>query len=208
MRLTVPVICCALLLGSASLASAQAEHRLGLVIGVPTAAGIQWQINDRIAVRGDADFNWNRVEQFGASISFGGGPGGSSTTTMTTRSRSSVASAGVSTLVTLSRREQLRLYLAPRLAWQTVRSSFTTDTISQFGGTSTGASTRSTSTVMNGVQVDGMFGANYRVGDRFSVYGETGLSLTTPTASSSSPTDQVKSYSFGLRSNVGVVLHF
>lgn len=202
MRLLPSVIAGALLLGSASIVSAQAENRRGLVLGFPGSAGVQWQINDRFAVRGDAAFNWNRVEQVG-SLTFGGG-----TSTSTTESRSSVASAGVSTLITLSRREQLRLYLAPRLAWQAVRSSFSTDTTTQSGSTSANVSTRTTSTTRNGVQFDGMFGANYRLGDRCSVYGETGLSLTTPTATSSTPTDQVRSYSFGSRTNVGVVLHF
>lgn len=37
---------------------------------------------------------------------------------------------------------------------------------------------------------------------------DAGLSLTTPTASSSTATDQVRSYSFNSRSNVGIVLHF
>jgi hypothetical protein len=203
MRLLSPLVCAVVLLGGASIASAQDEPRLGFVIGAPAVAGVQWQITDRFAIRGDAAFSWNRVEQVTGSLT-----SGTNTVTLTTRSRSSVASAGVSALITVSRREQLRLYVAPRVAWQNVSSEFTTDTLSQFGGSSASVSTRSSSTTRNGVQFEGLFGGNYRLTERFSIFGETGLSLTTPTASSSTPTDSVKSHSFGSRSNVGVVIHF
>lgn len=49
MRLTSS-IGCALLLASASIASAQTGYRLGLVISVPTAAGVQCQGSDRFAL--------------------------------------------------------------------------------------------------------------------------------------------------------------
>lgn len=204
------VMCCALTLGAASAASAQPERRLGLVIGYPAAAGVQWQINDRFTIRGDAGFDWGMSEQVtsGLSISLNGVPVSSSTTTTTFRHSTSII--GASGLVTVSRTEQLRLYLAPRIAWRNVRSSF--DAVTQSTGSATRLtpefeSDRSSSSASNGVELDAMFGANYRLSDRFAVFGEAGLAYIRPTTTSSS-SDELKSYSVGSRSDVGIVIYF
>ena len=53
----------------------------------------------------------------------------------------------------------------------------------------------------------GVFGALYRLGDRFGVFGETGFQVSrfTSTSSRGSPSTQT---TFGLRAGVGGILYF
>jgi len=203
------VVCGALLLGAVSTASAQVEKRLGLVIGYPTTAGVEWKVNDRFTIRGDVGFDWGLTEQVssGLSISVNGVPVASSTSTTTFRH--SMASIGFSGLVTVTRRDQLRLYLAPRVAWRYMHSSFDTEYQSTGSATSVRSAFdagRSSSDTSNGVQLDAMFGANYRLGDRFAVFGEAGVVYVRPTSTSSA--DAFNSYSFGSLSRVGIAIYF
>lgn len=204
------LVFCVLTFGAAQAASAQAEKRFGLVIGYPAAAGAEWQVNDRFTIRGDAGFDWGMSEQVTSSLSFGVSGIPIATGTTTTTFRHSTATVGVSGLITVSRREQLRLYIAPRVAWRNVHASFSTE--SQSTGTaplvpSGFAPDRSLSNTSNGVELDAMFGANYRLSDRFAVFGEAGLAYTRPTATSSS-SNRLKSYSVGSRSDVGIAIYF
>lgn len=206
------VVCCSLLFGVVSTASAQTEKRFGFVIGYPAVAGVQWQVSDRFAIRGDAGFDWGVVDTVTANLTFGSNFGNNSNvSTSTTRFRHSTTAVGVSGLVTVSRREQLRLYLAPRISWNRLHSSVSSDavTISLPGAiTSTLSQDRSSSSTTNGVGADGMFGANYRLGDRFEVFGEAGVSFRSPTSTSTSTSAEVTSYSVGSRGDVGIVVRF
>jgi hypothetical protein len=205
-------MCCALLLVSVSSASAQTERKLGLVLGYPAAAGLQWQLNDRFTIRGDGAFSRGSTDTVTGSLTFSVG-GASSTSSSTTTLRHSSASIGVSTLVTLHKHDQLRLYLAPRISW--VRSSSSIESTAVIvslpgfpGGTTTLSPDRSSSTSANGLGVDGMFGANYRLGDRFEVFGEAGISYVNPASISSSTTTKMTSYSIASRSDLGIVIRF
>jgi len=202
-------MCCASVFASVSISSAQPERKLGLVVGYPSAAGVQWQLNDRFTIRGDGAFSRGSTETVTGSLTFSIG-GAGSTSSSTTTFRHSTGSLGVSTLVTVHKHDQLRLYLAPRISW--IRSSSdveTTATIVGLPGVIAMLSPdRSSSTSTNGVGLDGMFGANYRLGDRFEVFGEAGISYVNPSASSSSSTSRLTSYSLGSRSDLGIVIRF
>ena len=203
-----------LLFAVPSIAAAQApvaaaEKRFGIVIAYPAAAGVQWQANDRFTLRGDAGFDWGRINSVLTSSFTFGLPGATITSTSTTELRHSSASIGVSGLVTVAGGDQLRLYVAPRVAWIHARNSIESDTVTTGlpGVPQPGAPDRSSSATNNGIGLDGMFGANYRLGDRFVVFGEAGVSYTRPTSSSSTSADTT-SYRAGLKSGVGVVVRF
>ena len=208
-------VCCSLLLGMVSVASAQTERKFGFVIGYPTVAGVQWQINDRFAIRGDAGFDWGTVETETPQLAFSSMGLTPTLNTSTTAFHHSTASVGVSALITVARRDQVRLYLAPRVAWNRQHSSVSTvgATIAfpagpVFGSVTTVLADRASSTTTNGLGVDGMFGANYRLGDRFEVFGEAGVSFTSPTSTNSSAGSSITSYIIGSRSDVGIVIRF
>jgi hypothetical protein len=208
-------VCCSLVFGMVSVASAQSERKFGFVIGYPTVAGVQWQINDRFAIRGDAGFDWGTVETESPQLAFSSFGATPTLSTSTTSFHHSTASVGVSGLITVARRDQLRLYLAPRVAWNRQHSSISTvgATIafpsgSVLGSVTTMLADRASSTTTNGIGVDGMFGANYRLGDRFEVFGEAGVSFMSPTASTSSSNSSITSYNIGSRSDVGIVIRF
>jgi hypothetical protein len=204
-----------LLLAAPSLGAAQApapaaEKRLGVVIAYPAAAGLQWQVNDRFTLRGDVAFDWGRLNSVNTSSITFGTPGATVTTTSTAELRRSSASIGVSGLVTVARHDQLRLYVAPRVGWTFSRSGITTETVTMglAGVTQPGQPERVSSSTIDGIVLDGMFGASYRLGDRFEVFGEAGVSYERPMSSGSSPSSDTTSHVVGLRSGVGIVIRF
>ena len=202
MRVTSVVIFCALIFAGASSVSAQTDNRWGVVMAFPTAAGLQWQANDRLTFRGDVAFDHGVVEQVVTSGGlFINGVQVSSSSSRTTEFRHSTFSLGMAGLFTVARREQLRLYVSPRVAWRRLDSSFETR---DDDGPQTAFDSATTT---NGLEVEGTFGANYRLGDRFSVFGETGIGFTSPTASSASASE-TRSYVVGSRGTFGVVVHF
>jgi hypothetical protein len=207
MRVTSVLFVCVLLFGGVSVASAQTVNRWGLVMGFPASAGLQWQMNDRLTLRSDAAFDWGSVEQVSVSSSvfINGAP--VSSTTRTTDFEHSTISLGVSGLITVARREQLRLYVAPRIGWRRLHSTFSSES-DVTGAVTIPGLDQSSATTTNGLELAGTFGANYRLGDRFSIFGETGIGFTSPTSSSSSRSDSVTSYIIGSRAGVGAVVHF
>jgi hypothetical protein len=207
MRVTSIVMFCALMFGGASAASGQTDNKWGLVMAFPTSAGLQWDAGARLTLRGDAAFDWGVVEQISSSTAIFSNGVPVSASTQTSDFRHSTLSVGVSGLVTVARYEQLRLYVTPRVAWRRVHSSFTLQDDTP-GSISIPGINLSDSTTTNGLEVEGSFGANYRLGDRFSIFGETGIGLTSPTSSSSSSSDTMTSYIIGSRANLGVVVHF
>ena len=208
MRPLSVLIASALLLGCASVASAQTENRWGLVMAVPTSAGLQWQANELLTLRVDGAFDRGASEQLSTSLSvvINGVP--ISSGTRTTSFRHSTLSLGASGLVTVARREQLRLYVVPRAAWRRTHTTFTSTEEETVRGVTTVGPEFSDSTTTNGLELEGLFGANYRLSDRFSVFGETGVGFTSPTSTSSSSSDELTSYVVGSRGYFGVVVHF
>jgi hypothetical protein len=168
---------------------------------------VQWQISERFAVRGDAGFSWSHIEQTSLILSVNGvtvyGP--------TTESNHRTTSVGLSGLITVSKREQLRLYVAPRVAWNTIHTSFETEVSAPvIPGVPVlpPPFPRSTSSTSNGFGFVGMFGANYRLSDRFAIFGEAGISFARPTATSSSLSTTLKSFAIHASSDVGIVIFF
>ena len=204
-----------LVIAFASVARAQ-EKSVGLVVGVPLDVGVLWQTSERLALRADVGFSFNTFEsssQVGLSI-------GGVRPTITTTTSSRVTTIGLSALFTIRHADNLRLYLAPRGALQLTHQSVETEvepssppsSITSLGGEGEDSA--------QGYELNAMFGGQYRLHDRFAVFGETGVAyrrselpvvITTLSIGGTSTGDfgrESRTTSIGLRGTVGLVLFF
>lgn len=178
------IIAFALLLWTAAAAAAQDERRTGLVILAPAAAGLRWQVSDRMTIRPDFSFSTS-----------------SSSTDDADQPESDVSAVnvGVSVLVTVRRWHDLAAYAAPRVSY--------TRAVAETHGSVAGLNTESRTSTAG---IAGSFGLHYRLGDRFGVFGETGLSLAigTTTVDAAFRIADRRTTSLALRSALGVVFLF
>ena len=167
-------------------AHGQDNPRVGLVMGYPASIGVLWHVSDRIAVRPEIDFfrSTITIERTGGLIPI---PADEEDT-------SSVIRPGVSALFYLGAMADLRTYVSPRFV---VVSTETT------------GSDQETDSYL----ASGSFGAQYRLGRRFAVFGELGIEWTKSTSrfDSATPiagTTTLRRTGVASRSGVGVVLYF
>lgn len=208
-----------LVLLSASPAAAQ-DRKWGLLFAYPGAIGIQWDLSSKVAIRFDGDYNRNETE-FITDISLGfiplvpGAPIPGltpmvvSTTTETSSYNGSIGVSGVFTLVT---RDQLKIYVAPRagvtIAGVSIRSESDPSGIPPaLLAAITMPANEERSERDYAPEISAKFGAFYRLGDRFGVFGEAGFGYTGG-ISTSSFNSEVRHYSIGLRSGIGGILYF
>ena len=207
------VFSCALLAAVASPAAGQDVRRLGLTFAFPGAVGVQWDVTDMFSLRADAGFNRSRSE-FTTDISDfiprGQVISWPSPTTITT---SQYVSIGVSAMWAIHARDQLKVYVAPRIG---VRfASQETETEYDLSGLPPAivAALQLPSLDEDFSESDAepefgaMFGVSYRVAERFGVFAETGVEYTRGDFESRGVLRSTHS-SFGLRSGVGGVLYF
>ena len=172
-----------LLLGcQAGTAYGQDDRRFGLTMGFPTAVGFLWHVSDRVAVRPEIDISRSETKTEGSILS---GPVTSSELT------GHVIQPGVSALIYLTSRDDLRTYVSPRYVYSRSETSQNSETSNHL--------------------VSGSFGAQQRVGSRFAVFGELGVEYTR--SKSELPTTPPTSLTtrrsvIELRSSAGVVLYF
>jgi hypothetical protein len=186
------------------IASAQDTPKIGLSMGYPAAIGVIWHVTDRVAVRPEISVTKSATEFIGSSVTFSSG-GVLTNTTTTTTTDTWQSSGGLSALFYLSRHDKLRTYLSPRWAYTHVSSS----------PSSTNSTVTSvvTGTTGHGNFVSGAFGAEYALGDRFSMFGEIGLgynrTVSSPLTNSSLLTiGGSRATNLSTRSGAGVVLYF
>ena len=103
---------------------------------------------------------------------------------------STTVGLGVSALVYLSHVDALRTYVSPRFAWSHNSSD---NSVSNFASDT--------------YSVSGSFGAQYRLSDRFGVYGEIGIQYS-HSASDTIIISSATTHSWGTRSGVGAILYF
>ena len=104
---------------------------------------------------------------------------------------------GVSALYYVGKWDALRTYIAPRFSY----SRGTTSVDSSFGGENDLKS--------EGIAINGLFGAEYSLHRRFSVFGEVGAGFSSGETNSSTPIEaRTESSSFGTRTGVGVIFYF
>jgi hypothetical protein len=187
-------------MGWSRAASAQ-DERVGLTMGYPTAVGLLWQVNDRVAIR--PEFSW-------AHQSTDRGDDGFAPST----SDSSDFSVAISGLVRLRQWGPVRSYVAPRFEAARINFETTFEFRSLFpsgfpSGLPTSETTTTTFTTYEG---GASIGVQASPAAHFGIFGEVGMMYGRTKTSSSSLLDPSSSAtrgtSVGIRSAVGVILFF
>jgi hypothetical protein len=180
----------------------------------PGSVGIQWDATGKFALRFDGDYDRNQT-----TLTSGMGdppprfPAAPIVISSSIETTTQAGSLGASALFTLHARDQLRIYVAPRVGVEIVTLTSRTEwDVSGIPPALLAALTvpaneeRSTTDIMADIRA--IFGASYRVGERFGVFGETGVGYTGGTASATSSTVEIERSSFGLRAGIGGILYF
>jgi len=207
---------CVLLAISAVPAFAQ-EKKFGLVLAYPTAVGVQWALNDRIALRGDGTVRWSSTTQdstpqITGSLSI-------PTLRASYESDSVGGTIGVSALITLSTADRFRTYVSPRMAWSLTR---TTSTISYDLNTIQGQlpeallrtlSPQTLKTHETTPTASVVGGASAAVHERFSVFAEAGVGYSWGTLSQASiglvtANAPARTKGVAMRSGIGAIIYF
>jgi hypothetical protein len=188
--------------------SAQDERRVGVVAAYPASFGVLWQVTDGFALRGDGSFDSSTFEQsVSTSISFSPlfGPASSETTTFRSEASNREVAFGVSALIDLHRRDQLRVYVAPRVGLGFTKTSLTStlDGPSELGRLLAPETTTRTARVL---AFELMLGASTRIGERFGVFGEIGAGYSRSLGDDSLL--ELSSRTFRSRGGVGAILFF
>jgi hypothetical protein len=197
----------------ASPAAAQEARRWGLLFAYPGSVGVQWDATEKFALRVDADFSRSKTT---FTNDFGDLPPGFSIEPSTETLTSAFGSIGISGLFILHAANPLKLYVAPRVALTMNRQ--TLPSISLFAVTVDGVPLPSDSIggpaereietdTTRGFDASAKFGASYRLGERFAVFGETGFGYQRDSRSESGGSG-VRSSTIGLRAGVGGILYF
>ena len=167
---------------AAPAAHAQDAGKAGITMGFPASIGVLWHATDSVALRPEFTFS-------GAS-SESDGPGAIEGDNWT-------VATGVSVLFYLTKQDNLRTYITPRIAYARTSSSTTISSI-------TTSTTRNTT---NSVGAFGSFGAQYNLGDKFGVFGELGFGVTRATSRSSFSGAESRSTQWSTRGGVGVIYY-
>ena len=158
-------------------------NRIGITMGYPSTFGVVWEVNDRLALRPELSFSVGTSEGSAAGIS------GTSSDTW-------AVGVGVSALIYLKKWDALRTYVAPRFTYSRGSSSVE----SAFGGDNDLKS--------EGFTLNGLFGAQYALHRRFSVFGEVCVGVSNGETTLSGVDGRTESTSFGTRTGVGVIFFF
>jgi Outer membrane protein beta-barrel domain len=184
MRLATPLVLLTVLLGLTSSVSAQEKGQAGITMGYPASIGLVYHVSDKIAVRPDVAFSHSSGE--------------TATPVGAITSDSSSFSVGVSALLYLREWDKLRTYVSPRYGFS--RTSADTDSI-VIGGSSVHTSTTTHA-------FGGLFGAQYSLHRRFSVFGEVGINVSHGTGTSDSTSTTSTSNSISSRTGAGLIFYF
>lgn len=225
--LSIRLVFSGLVLLGAMPAAAQ-DRTWGLLFGYPGSVGVQWDVTGKFAVRVDGDY-----ERDHATLTTGMGdpPPRSVTTSVTfmpitdvvparpifissmTETTHQSGSIAVSGLFTLHESDQLKIYVAPRAGVAIVNSTSRTDwDVSGLPPALLAAITFPADVERSHTDyapdISAKFGASYRLGDRFGVFGETGFGYVRRAASTDGSTIEATLSSFGLRAGIGGILYF
>jgi hypothetical protein len=159
---------------AAAPARAQQDPASGITLGYRGGIGVLWHISDGFALRPDFAFSKSLTQQV--------------TETWT-------ATAGLSALFYLSRRDALRTFVSPRIGYtRSEAQSYGPQAVTWSGSAS--------------------FGAEYALARRFGVFAEAGLQYSTMTVANAAVNGQLvpfagaKPRSLGTTSGLGVLLFF
>jgi hypothetical protein len=165
-------------------ASAQSAGKVGVTMGYPSSFGIVWHVSDKVAIRPELSINSSSSESNSSSFN-----AENDTWTLGT---------GVSVLFYLRTHDKLRTYFSPRFTYN--RNSTES--------TSSGVTTSTVESTATNTGVAGMFGAQYGLSDKFSVFGEIGAGFNHSDTSGSPQVTTSSGNSWGTRTGVGVIFYF
>ena len=188
------VLCTVLIAVVPSSARAQEKHKAGITMGFPAAVGVLWHLNEKVALRPE--------------LTFGGSSSETSITTTTTtpisiNSDNWSVGTGVSALFYLKTEDKLRTYVSPRFIYSHTSSSSDTSGLTTVPG-QTSVDLSQSGDAWGGI---GSFGAQYAVGDRFTVFGEFGFGFTHSSTSRSATGASGSGNAWGTRGGVGIVYY-
>jgi len=169
---------------TAGSAAAQEKGQNGVAMGFPSAIAFMWHPTENVGLRPEVGFARTSSDNNSGTFSSSG--------------HTWNVTVGVSGLFYFHKIDNLRPYFSPRFTYGHATS------------TSEGASdvlNGSTELTVNTYTTSGSIGAQYAIGRRFGVFGETGIAYSHLTQDSSFGTEG-SSDAFGNRSAVGVILYF
>jgi opacity protein-like surface antigen len=167
-------------------AAAQDQRTVGVTMGYPASIGVLWHVSPRVAIRPEFSFATTSSE-FTSALG------------TVTASDVSAVGVGASGIFYLTDQNKLRTYVSPRFTYARTTSKTEANGISA-GSEGSGKS----------YSAGASFGAQYGLGDRFSVFGEVGLGYADQRSSSdiSAFQSSTVSHTWSSRTGVGVVLYF
>ena len=185
----VLAVCSGLIAALPALAVAQEQRKVGITMGYPASLGVLWHVNKKVAIRPEISFATSSNETTSSVQTI---------PTVTIETDSWVIGTGASALFYLREYDHLRTYVAPRITY----SHTSTD------GSSSGLTTIVSTQTTNTWSGAGLFGAQYMLGDRFSLFGEVGFGFSHSDSKISLSTSSSSGTSWGTRAGVGVVFYF
>jgi len=188
MRIGRLLACSLALLGTgATGASAQDSGKVGITMGYPASVGIIWHVSDTVAIRPELSFSGSSSETDGTG------------NITDIESDGWTLGTGISALFYVHDYDRVRRYFSPRFTYNKVKA-----TNSSSNGVFDASSTGRASTY----GIAGNFGAEGKIADKFSAFGEVGFGYSHGTTSSSPSSTTSKADSWGTRAGVGVIFYF
>jgi hypothetical protein len=174
----------AVLLLIPSIALAQERGDTGISMGYPSAISLIWHATDAIAIRPEINVSRNSS---------------SSETAGFEREGSSWATGvGASALFYVTHDGNLRTYFSPRVTYNRTSSKVESGLPLEDSDANT----------TNSVTFNGSFGAQYAVGERFSVFGEVGFAVSHSWSETFGSLTNNSGNSLSTRSGAGVIFYF
>ena len=198
MKVTWAIVVLAVAMACSRPALAQ-DEKVGLTMAYPTAVGVLWRVNDRVAVRPEVSWRHHSVDNDDAGFA-------------ASTSDSSDFAVGISAPVRLRQWGQVRAYVAPRFEASRMSLQTTYELRVFFPPTITPPVSETTETTITTYEGGASIGVQASPAPHFGVFGEVGLMYARGKTSSRSLLDSssstTRSNSVGIRSTVGVILFF
>jgi hypothetical protein len=207
-------ISCTLVACSALPAAAQDDRRIGLSFAFPGAVGVQWDVTDAFSLRADGGYSRTRAESSTGFVSlFPAGTPIPALPVSTSVTTSHDVSIGVSAMWAVHSRDQLKVYLAPRIGIslysQNTEFDFDLSGLppSVIAALSLPARNADISETDTSPEFGVILGTSYRLAPRFGIFAEGGAAYTRRTFDRSGTLESTFT-SVGIRSGVGGILYF
>ena len=182
------ILCTALVTCVPAIAGAQDTRKVGITMAYPAAVGVLWHVSPKVAIRPELSFAGTSTDTTSSSIA--------------SDSSGWAIGTGVSALFYLKTYEHLRTYVTPRFTYS---HTSTTSTLSSL---LPGVTTSKSEQTNDSTGIAGLFGAQYMLGDRFSLFGEVGFGYAHGSTTSSTATStKITSNGWGTRAGIGVVFY-